>query len=137
MIFRFDRSPSHFNLKYGRESPPGSPDSPVRERSAVSMSDKDIYEGELQRERDKEKEKEYKDISSEVDPRLHNEFLRWKANPCVDKNDPFVGRIFKEDIDLCLDFPNKELTSKVKQAVLDGIIFIEAASDKTKLSFPK
>lgn len=55
----------------------------------------------------------------------------------MDKSEPFVERIFREDIDLCLDFPNAELGAKVRQAVLDGIIFVEAVSDKTKLGFPK
>lgn len=68
---------------------------------------------------------------------MHGEFLRWKASPCVDKSEPFVERIFREDIDLCLDFPNVELGARVRQAVLDGIIFVEAVSDKAKLGFPK
>lgn len=129
------RSPSHFNLKYGRENSP--PDSPVKEQRLQLPTDKEILERDWKREREKEKERECKDFGLEVDPRVHTEFLRWKANPCVDKSDSFVARVFREDIDLCLDFPNKELGTKVRQAVLDGIIFIEAVSDKTKLAFPK
>ncbi|XP_011639042.1 guanine nucleotide exchange factor for Rab-3A-like [Pogonomyrmex barbatus] len=129
------RSPSHFNLKYGRENSP--PESPVKEQRPPLPIDKETLERDWKREREKEKEKECKDFGLEVDPRVHTEFLRWKANPCVDKSDPFVGRVFREDIDLCLDFPNKELGARVRQAVLDGIIFIEAVSDKTKLAFPK
>nr|XP_012228841.1 PREDICTED: guanine nucleotide exchange factor for Rab-3A-like [Linepithema humile]XP_012228842.1 PREDICTED: guanine nucleotide exchange factor for Rab-3A-like [Linepithema humile] len=129
------RSPSHFNLKYGRENSP--PESPVKEQRPPLPIDKETLEKDWKRDREKEKEKECKDFGLEVDPRVHTEFLRWKANPCVDKSDAFVARVFKEDIDLCLDFPNKELGAKVRQAVLDGIIFIEAVSDKTKLSFPK
>ncbi|XP_024893822.1 guanine nucleotide exchange factor for Rab-3A-like [Temnothorax curvispinosus] len=129
------RSPSHFNLKYGRENSP--PDSPVKEQRPPLPTDKEALERDWKREREKEKERECKDFGLEVDPRVHTEFLRWKTNPCVDKSDPFVARVFKEDIDLCLDFPNKELGTKVRQAVLDGIIFIEAVSDKTKLAFPK
>lgn len=129
------RSPSHFNLKYGRENSP--PDSPLKEQRPSLPSDRETLERDWKKESDKEKDKECKDFGLEVDPRVHTEFLKWKANPCVDKGDPFVGRIFKEDIDLCLDFPNKELGTKVRQAVLDGIIFIEAISDKTKFTFPK
>ncbi|CAL1675709.1 unnamed protein product [Lasius platythorax] len=129
------RSPSHFNLKYGRENSP--PDSPVKEQRLPLPTDKEILERDWKREREKEKERECKDFGLEVDPRVHTEFLRWKANPCVDKSDSFVARVFREDIDLCLNFPNKELGTKVRQAVLDGIIFIEAVSDKTKLAFPK
>jgi len=115
-------------LKYGREI---SPDSPKRERKSPLPIDKEVSD------RDCEKEREYKDFALEVDPRVHTEFLTWKANPCIDKNNRFVARIFREDIDLCLDFPNEDLGAKVRQAVLDGIIFIEAVSDKTKLAFPK
>lgn len=129
------RSPSHFNLKYGRENSP--PDSPLREQRTSLPSDRESLERDWKKDSDKEKDKECKDFGLEVDPRVHTEFLKWKANPCVDKGDPFVGRIFKEDIDLCLDFPNKELGTRVRQAVLDGIIFIEAISDKTKFTFRK
>ncbi|XP_024945818.1 guanine nucleotide exchange factor for Rab-3A isoform X2 [Cephus cinctus] len=141
------RSPSHFNLKYGRENSP--PDSPVKEQRASLPSDRDIFERDRERdntkerdrdrerERDKERDRENRDYGLEVDPRVHTEFLRWKLNPSVDKSDPFVARMFREDIDLCLDFANRELGAKVRQAVLDGIIFIEAISDKSKLAFPK
>ncbi|XP_076683366.1 guanine nucleotide exchange factor for Rab-3A isoform X4 [Andrena cerasifolii] len=129
------RSPSHFNLKYGRENSP--PDSPLKEQRPSLPSDRETLERDWKKDADKEKDKECKDFGLEVDPRVHTEFLKWKSNPCVDKGDPFVSRIFKEDIDLCLDFSNKELGTKVRQAVLDGIIFIEAISDKTKFIFPK
>nr|KAF7429319.1 hypothetical protein H0235_005717 [Vespula pensylvanica] len=129
------RSPSHFNLKYGRENSP--PESPVKEQRPSLPSDREALARDWKKDREKDRDKECKDLGLEVDPRVHTEFLRWKANPCVDKSDPFVARVFKEDIDLCLDFPNKELGARVRQAVLDGIIFIEAVSDKTKLAFPK
>ena len=137
------RSPSHFNLKYGRENSP--PDSPVKEpRTSLPNDPADREwdrdkekERDRERERDCQREKEAKESGVEVDPRVHAEFLRWKTNPCVDKSDPFVARVFSEDIDLCLDFPNEEVGTKVRQAVLDGIIFIEAVSEKNKLAFPK
>ncbi|KAH0557976.1 guanine nucleotide exchange factor for Rab-3A-like isoform X2 [Cotesia glomerata] len=144
------RSPSHFNLKYGRENSP--PESPVKEQKTslpieIHASEKDITdhrdinkeyrERDRDRERDKDKDKECKDFGVEIDPILHSEFLRWKENPCIDKSDVFIARVFREDIELCLSFPNQELGSKVRQAVLDGIIFIEAISDKSKLSFPR
>ncbi|XP_043473340.1 guanine nucleotide exchange factor for Rab-3A-like [Leptopilina heterotoma] len=139
------RSPSHFNLKYGRENSP--PDSPQKEQRTSLPCERNGFdghwerekekEGEREREREKLRDKESKDSGLEVDPRVHSEFLQWKTNPSVDKSDPFIERIFREDIDLCLDFPNLDLGLKVRQAVLDGIIFIEAVSDKTKLAFPK
>lgn len=181
------RSPSHFNLKYGRESSP--PDSPQRNNSLTNGVIADNYNGEShhqhnchhnlhnqsashnhnhrQNSRQEQQQPQQQPTDSdrddqepgviikreskggkdaqrdqqtsilEVDPRVHNEFLKWKASPCLDKSEPFVERIFREDIDLCLDFPNKELGSRVRQSVLDGIIFVEAVCDKTKSAFPK
>ena len=41
-----------------------------------------------------------------VDPNLSQEYLEWKKNPSLDRNSSqFLGRIYKEDVDLCLDFP--------------------------------
>ncbi|KAK0097171.1 hypothetical protein PV326_003029 [Microctonus aethiopoides] len=141
------RSPSHFNLKYGRENSP--PESPTKEQKTSLPSEihfgkrdydrsKEQWEKEGEKNsREKDQDKEIKDFGVEIDPRVHTEFLTWKCNPCVDKSNPFVARIFHEDIDLCLDFPNNELGSKVRQAALDGTVFIEAISDKSKLAFPK
>ena len=65
------RSPSHFNLKYGRENSP--PDSPQKEQRASlpyeGSSFDNQWEKEWEREREKEKEKENKDFGLEVDPR--------------------------------------------------------------------
>ncbi|XP_022907502.1 guanine nucleotide exchange factor for Rab-3A-like [Onthophagus taurus] len=114
------RSPSHFNLKYGRENSP--PESPIKEvQSFVSTSqptqlDKDLLE---------------------VDPVLHEEFLAWKQKPTLDKTNPFVRRVYEEDIDLCLKFSNWELSKKVRTALEAGTIFIEAINDKNKTVFPK
>lgn len=121
---RHRRSPSHFNLKYGRENSP--PESPVKEQRPS-----------LPAEPSSEPRDGVARDGLEVDPIVHKEFLQWKANPCVDRADPFIKRIFSEDIDLCLDFANKELGGKVRQAVLDGIVFVEAVSDKSKVAFPK
>lgn len=138
------RSPSHFNLKYGRENSP--PESPTKEqrtslpneiRAGERDNDRDCNKDQRERDRDKEKDKESREFGVEVDPRVHSEFLQWKCKPCVDKSDPFVERAFHEDIDLCLDFPNEVLGIKVREAVLNGIIFIEAINDKSKPAFPK
>lgn len=117
------RSPSHFNLKYGRENSP--PESPVKEQRPSLPAETGETSSSSSRD------------GLEVDPIVHKEFLQWKLNPCVDRADPFVKRVFREDIDLCLDFANEELGAKVRQAVLDGIVFVEAVSDKTKVPFPK
>lgn len=115
------RSPSHFNLKYGRENSP--PDSPSKEYNGPPMSvGADVVEN---RE------------GLEVDPNVHKDFLSWKANPHLDKNDPFISRVYAEDIILTLTFNNEELSQKVLSAAESGTIFIEAVSDKTKTMFPK
>lgn len=72
-----------------------------------------------------------------MDPEYHKEFLHWRQKPVLDKTDPFIQRIYNEDINLCLRFNNKELSSKVVSAVETGTILIEAVSDKTKAMFPK
>ncbi|KAG8035474.1 hypothetical protein G9C98_006920 [Cotesia typhae] len=82
---------------------------------------KEFRERDRDRDRDKDKDKECKDFGVEIDPILHSEFLRWKENPCIDKSDVFIARVFREDIELCLSFPNQELGSKVRQAVLDEV----------------
>lgn len=114
------RSPSHYNLKYGRENSP--PESPVKEfGQPIGLGQSDICP---------------KD-GLEVDPNVHEEFLSWKQKPTLDKSDAFVRRIYVEDIDLCLKFNNEELSGKVTEAVEAGTILIEAVSDKTKTMFPK
>lgn len=72
-----------------------------------------------------------------MDPNVHKEFLTWKSNPRLDKEDPFIARIYEEDIRLTLTFNNVELSERVLLAAESGTIFIEAVSDKTKTMFPK
>jgi Rab-3A-interacting protein len=110
------RSPSHFNLKYGRENSP--PESPVKEVHHIPC------------------EVESKE-GLEVDPNVHKEFLAWRQKPCLDKDDPFVRRVYVEDIDQCLAFNNDDLSRKVRRAVETGTILIEAVGDRTKAMFPK
>ena len=57
-----------------------------------------------------------------VDPNLRHEYLEWKKNPSLDRQtSDFIGRVYREDIDLCLDFPidseNKHLKSDLIQAI--------------------
>lgn len=72
-----------------------------------------------------------------MDPNVHQEFLAWKQKPTLDKSDPFIKRVYEEDINLCLNFSNIDLSEKVTAAVESGTIFIEAVGDKTKTMFPK
>uniref|UniRef100_A0A1B6EP55 GDP/GTP exchange factor Sec2 N-terminal domain-containing protein n=1 Tax=Cuerna arida TaxID=1464854 RepID=A0A1B6EP55_9HEMI len=113
------RSPSHFNLKYGRENSP--PESPVKDPKPAASPTEIV---------------EVKD-GIEVDPVMHREFLAWKQNPTTEQNDPFIARIYREDIDICLAFTNIELATEVRSAVQSGSVYIEAVSEKTKTHFPK
>ncbi|CAH0769465.1 unnamed protein product [Bemisia tabaci] len=112
------RCPSHFNLKYGRENSP--PDSPTEEQNPISNLDS-IMSSE----------------NCEVDPVFHKEFLAWKQNPTLDKSNEFIARIYREDIEQCLDFNNTQLAEEIRTAVDNGDIFIEAVSEKMKSPFAK
>ncbi|XP_015370615.1 PREDICTED: guanine nucleotide exchange factor for Rab-3A-like isoform X2 [Diuraphis noxia] len=113
------RSPSHNNLKYGRENSP--PDSPLKQKSNPSVTDKDNS-----------------DISNsaEIDPNVHREFVLWMKSPTLDKSDAFISRIYREDIDQCLEFNNSTLAMDVRNAIECGNLFIESM-DKSKSHFPK
>ncbi|KAK9497709.1 hypothetical protein O3M35_004380 [Rhynocoris fuscipes] len=112
------RSPSHLNLNYGRQS-----SSPPKSPTETSNNIPDNLQS--------------KDDALEVDPIVHKEFLAWKENPTLEKSDPFIARIYDEDIDNCLRFPNKELSTELIHGIQIGEIFIEAVSDKGKNNFPR
>ncbi|XP_073990461.1 guanine nucleotide exchange factor for Rab-3A-like isoform X2 [Rhodnius prolixus] len=117
LLRRHRRSPSHLNLNYGRQSSP--PKSPTNQPKHFSESPQP------------------KDDVVEVDPIVHKEFLEWKENPTLDKSDPFIARIYREDIETCLLFTNKELSKQLSEGIQMGEIFIEAVSDKAKNNFPR
>lgn len=71
-----------------------------------------------------------------MDPNVHREFMKWKDNPTLEKNTPFIERVYREDIDQCLDFSNSVLVAEMKEAIDSEKIFIEAV-DKAKSVFPK
>ena len=57
-----------------------------------------------------------------IDPTLRQEYLNWKKCPSLDRNtSDFLSRIYKEDIDLCLDFPinpeNENLKADLHKAI--------------------
>lgn len=68
---------------------------------------------------------------------FHKEFLAWKQNPTLDKSNEFIARIYREDIEQCLDFNNTQLAEEIRTAVDNGDIFIEAVSEKMKSPFAK
>jgi Rab-3A-interacting protein len=74
----------------------------------------------------------------QFDPVAHKEFLEWKQDsPKVDKTNPFISRVYREDIDLCLNFSNAEMGTRVYHAIEADTVFIEAVTEKSKSAFPK
>lgn len=73
----------------------------------------------------------------QMDPNLQKDFLNWKETAKLDKTHPFIDRIYREDINLCLDFSNKELGEEVRKAIETRNIYVEAVTDKTKTIFPR
>ncbi|EFX66735.1 hypothetical protein DAPPUDRAFT_302453 [Daphnia pulex] len=62
----------------------------------------------------------------EVDPVLYDELENWRKNPSLEQeSSPLMQRLFEEDADRCLDFPQKDLAARVRLAVQDNVIFIE------------
>nr|XP_053628416.1 guanine nucleotide exchange factor for Rab-3A-like isoform X2 [Cherax quadricarinatus] len=115
------KSPSDFDLKYGRDTtPPSSPLKESRINDAAALSqfplDPECWE---------------------VDPVVHKEFIAWKQNPTLDRSDPFMQRIYEEDIDLCLAFPNSMLAHRVQRAIEDNAVFIEEVNPRQKSSCPR
>lgn len=162
------RSPSHFNLKYGRENSP--PDSPVKENHSQSVPSGSCIQPIAQDQVEPKDgievialsllfcyfsiNKQFvfliisllKSISDiyfltcitfQVDPNVHRDFLAWRQSPTLGKCNAFVARVYREDIDLCLDFNNRELAERVEHAVETGNIYIEAVGDRSKTAFPK
>ncbi|GIX84628.1 guanine nucleotide exchange factor for Rab-3A [Caerostris darwini] len=104
------RSPSNYELCSFRETPPGSP---TKEAAFVDFSP-DNYE---------------------VDPVFHQQFLEWHQNPNLDKANPFLMNIYKEEILPSLNFTNGKLSEAVLCAIEKNVITIEQVNGKNP--FPK
>ena len=64
-----------------------------------------------------------------VDPILRQEYLEWKKSPTLERNESnFLDRIYREDIDLCLNFQtaaeNESLKARLHKAVHEQSICI-------------
>lgn len=46
----------------------------------------------------------------QVDTTLFAEFQAWREAPTLDKNSPFLGRVYREDVGPCLDFTVQEVS---------------------------
>ena len=52
-----------------------------------------------------------------MDPVLRSEYMAWKKSPSMEPALPFLARIYREDINPCLEFSNAELAGRVREAV--------------------
>ena len=56
-----------------------------------------------------------------MDPVLRQEYLSWKKSPSMSESDhPFLSRIYREDVEPCLQFPATELSLRVRSAIHDN-----------------
>ncbi|KAK1335438.1 hypothetical protein QTO34_003224 [Cnephaeus nilssonii] len=67
----------------------------------------------------------------EADTTLFAEFQAWRASPTLDKDSPFLGRVYREDVGPCLDFTAQELSALVRAAVEDNTLTIEPVASHT------
>ena len=58
----------------------------------------------------------------QVDVILFREFLQWMDERSVSHDQPFLARIYKEDVGPCLNFPNKEVEYYVTLHILNAYI---------------
>lgn len=66
----------------------------------------------------------------EVDVILFREFLQWMDERSVSHDQPFLARIYKEDVGPCLNFPNKELALAVHSAIENNTLMMETFTGK-------
>ncbi len=125
MFTRHRRGTSDCDMKYhhiqqGDSSPSmlsSSPENPPRPLSDACASQSTSDEG-------------------EIDPVLYAELEMWRQKPSLEQeNSPLMKRLFDEDADRCLDFPQRDLAVRVKRAVKDNVIFIEEFATQSTLVF--
>ena len=100
------------NHRLSTEGAESAPSSPCKDRSLNSLS---------------EHEHEHRSI----DPVLRAEYLAWKKAPTMSSSNIFLARIYKEDVDPCLDFPAKFLSLAVRQAIHDNILCLSPCKPDT------
>ncbi|XP_019370393.1 PREDICTED: guanine nucleotide exchange factor for Rab-3A isoform X4 [Gavialis gangeticus] len=66
----------------------------------------------------------------EVDAILFAEFQVWKEAPTLDKACSFLERIYREDVEPCLDFTRHELSELVRAAVEQNTLTIEPVASQ-------
>ncbi|XP_036349872.2 guanine nucleotide exchange factor for Rab-3A isoform X6 [Ochotona princeps] len=70
-------------------------------------------------------------LSRQVDTTLFAEFQAWRESPTLDKSNPFLERVYREDVGPCLDFTMQELSALVRTAVEDNTLTIEPVALRT------
>jgi len=80
-----------------------------------------------------ESRREEKDMSKIVrmEPEGLDEYQAWKKAPTMSSSNIFLARIYKEDVDPCLDFPAKFLSLAVRQAIHDNILCLSPCKPDT------
>jgi len=101
---------SHSQRHLAEGGTESAPSSPCKDRSPSNMCDQE---------------------NRNIDPVLRAEYLVWKKSPAMNSSNPFLARIYKEDVDPCLDFPAKPLSTAVKQAVHDNILCLTPCKPDT------
>ncbi len=66
-----------------------------------------------------------------MDPTLRKDFLSWRKTPTLDPAHPFLARIFREDVDACLAFPNVRLALRVTEAIKENALCLTPVKDFT------
>ena len=98
-------NPSHHRVTALDTSSSGhlaSPSSPGKERPHRDSVDSGASSGEADRH---------------IDPILRQEYLSWKKAPDMSETSLFMSRIYREDVELCLQFPATELSAKVRAGI--------------------
>jgi len=103
------------NHRLSTEGAESAPSSPCKDRSLTSLCDQQDCELEHRN----------------IDPILRAEYLAWKKAPDMSSSNIFLARIYKEDVDPCLDFPAKTLSLAVRQAVHDNILCLSPCKPDT------
>jgi len=67
-----------------------------------------------------------------IDPVFRAEYITWKKAPEMSSSSPFMARIYKEDVDPCLEFPAKTLSLAVRQAIHDNTLCISPVKPDTE-----
>lgn len=52
----------------------------------------------------------------QADTTLFAEFQAWRESPTLDKDSPFLGRVYREDVGPCLDFTAQEVSGRGQPA---------------------